>query len=70
MGGISQIDPCASFFFFNPSDSFSGVVCGASAYEVVVPAHGKAIVKTDLAVATPLDCYARIGIDYSLLCVY
>ena len=54
----------------SPSDSFSGVVCGASAYEVVVPAHGKAIVKTDLAVATPLDCYARIGIDYSLLCVY
>ena len=32
-----------------------------SAHEVVVPAHGKAIVKTDLAVATPLDCYARIG---------
>ena len=33
----------------------------SSAYDVVVPAHGKAIVKTDLAVATPLDCYARIG---------
>lgn len=27
----------------------------------VVPAHGKALVKTDLAIATPLDCYARIG---------
>jgi len=33
----------------------------SSACDVVVPAHGKAIVKTDLAVATPLDCYARIG---------
>eukprot|EP00613_Pedinella_sp_CCMP2098_P060361 CAMPEP_0171985726 /NCGR_PEP_ID=MMETSP0993-20121228/274506_1 /TAXON_ID=483369 /ORGANISM="non described non described, Strain CCMP2098" /LENGTH=374 /DNA_ID=CAMNT_0012638613 /DNA_START=20 /DNA_END=1145 /DNA_ORIENTATION=+ len=33
----------------------------ASAYDVVVPAHGKAIVKTDIAVATPLDCYARIA---------
>jgi dUTPase len=33
----------------------------ASAYDVVVPAHGKAIVKTDLAVATPPGCYARIG---------
>jgi dUTP pyrophosphatase len=27
----------------------------------VVPAHGKALVKTDLAIATPLDCYARIA---------
>lgn len=33
----------------------------ASAESVVVPARGKAIVKTDLAVATPLDCYARIA---------
>ena len=33
----------------------------SSAHAVVVPAHGKAIVKTDLAIATPLDCYARIG---------
>jgi dUTP pyrophosphatase len=33
----------------------------SSACAVVVPAHGKAIVQTDLAIATPLDCYARIG---------
>ena len=33
----------------------------SSAASTVVPAHGKAIIKTDLAVATPLDCYARIA---------
>ena len=33
----------------------------ASAVDTVVPAHGKALVKTDLAIATPLDCYARIA---------
>ena len=35
----------------------------ASAESKVVPAHGKALVKTDLSIATPLDCYARIGKD-------
>ena len=39
-----------------------------SACDVVVPARGKAIVKTDLAVATPLDCYARIGEHAMLSC--
>eukprot|EP00618_Florenciella_parvula_P014253 CAMPEP_0119467264 /NCGR_PEP_ID=MMETSP1344-20130328/1533_1 /TAXON_ID=236787 /ORGANISM="Florenciella parvula, Strain CCMP2471" /LENGTH=246 /DNA_ID=CAMNT_0007499621 /DNA_START=147 /DNA_END=887 /DNA_ORIENTATION=+ len=33
----------------------------ASAVEVTVPAGGKALVKTNLAIATPLDCYARIA---------
>ncbi|KAJ1450769.1 dUTPase-like protein [Pelagophyceae sp. CCMP2097] len=33
----------------------------ASAKAVTVPARGKAIVPTDLAIATPLDCYARIA---------
>jgi len=32
-----------------------------SAHDVVVPARGKTIAKTDLAVAMPFDCYARIG---------
>ena len=44
------------------------LLCIPSAHDVVVPARGKAIAKTDLAVATPLDCYARIG--ESLLLVY
>ena len=33
----------------------------ASAYDLVVPAHGKAIVKTDLAIAIPINTYARIA---------
>ena len=33
----------------------------AASQPVVVPARGKAIVPTDLAMATPGDCYARIA---------
>lgn len=33
----------------------------AAAKDVVVPARGRAVVPTDLAMATPLDCYARIA---------
>ena len=33
----------------------------AASQSVVVPANGKAIVPTDLAMATPADCYARIA---------
>ncbi|TYZ60114.1 hypothetical protein PybrP1_010637 [[Pythium] brassicae (nom. inval.)] len=33
----------------------------ASAYDAVVPARGKALVKTDLAVAVPAGCYARVA---------
>lgn len=33
----------------------------SSAYDVVVPAHGKAIVKTDLSIAIPPETYARIA---------
>ena len=33
----------------------------SSAYDVVVPKRGKAIVKTDLAVAIPPETYARIA---------
>lgn len=32
-----------------------------SAYDVSIPARGKAIVKTDLSIAVPPDCYGRIG---------
>lgn len=32
-----------------------------SAYDCVVPARGKAVVKTDLAIAIPWGTYARIG---------
>ena len=32
-----------------------------AAYDAVVPAGGKALIKTDLAVATPTNCYARIA---------
>ena len=32
-----------------------------SAYDCVVPARGKAIVKTDLAISIPWGTYARIG---------
>ncbi|KAF0685836.1 Aste57867_22311 [Aphanomyces stellatus] len=33
----------------------------ASAYECVIPAHGKALVKTDLAIAIPSGTYARVA---------
>ncbi|KAF0744596.1 hypothetical protein LEN26_003024 [Aphanomyces euteiches] len=33
----------------------------SSAYECVIPAHGKALVKTDLAIAIPSGTYARVA---------
>jgi hypothetical protein len=33
----------------------------SSAYECVVPARGKALVKTDLSIAIPVGTYARVG---------
>ena len=33
----------------------------ASAYDVIVPAHGRAVVKTGLAIAIPENTYARIA---------
>lgn len=33
----------------------------SSAYDLVVPKKGKAIVKTDLSIAIPPETYARIG---------
>ncbi len=33
----------------------------AAAHDCVVPANGKALVKTDLAIAVPEDCYGRIA---------
>jgi len=32
-----------------------------SACDLIVPAEGKALVKTDIAVAIPEGCYGRIG---------
>lgn len=32
-----------------------------SAHDVTVPAEGKALVKTDLAIAVPDGCYGRVG---------
>ena len=32
-----------------------------SAVDVVVPARGKALVKTDIAISFPEDCYARVA---------
>lgn len=33
----------------------------AAAYDAVVPAGGKALVKTDLCIAVPEGCYARVA---------
>lgn len=38
----------------------------SSAYDLVVPGKGKAIVKTDLSIAIPQNTYARIGIVTTL----
>lgn len=32
-----------------------------SAYDSVVPKHGKCLIKTDLAIKLPLNCYGRIA---------
>ena len=32
-----------------------------SAYDVIVPAEGKQLVKTDIAIALPTGCYGRVG---------
>ena len=36
------------------------IVC-YSAYDTTVPAEGKALVKTDVAVSLPEGCYGRVG---------
>lgn len=42
----------------------------SSAYEAVIPARGQALVKTDLAMIIPSDCYGRIGTNrFSLICL-
>lgn len=37
-----------------------------SAVHVVIPARGKGIAKTDLAIAVPEGCYGRIGMKFPL----
>ena len=36
------------------------ILC-CSAYDVTIPAEGKALVKTDIAIAVPEGCYGRVG---------
>ena len=48
------------YTYLQPKNTFHRFIISSS-HATIVPAHGKAIVKTDLSVATPLDCYARIG---------
>lgn len=33
----------------------------SSAYDMTVPARGKALVKTDIAISIPENTYARVG---------
>ena len=44
--------------FFN---IYSPCVLCCSAYDVTIPAEGKALVKTDIAIALPEGCYGRVG---------
>ena len=39
-----------------------------SACDVTLPAEGKAIVKTDIAVALPEGCYGRVGTCLTAAC--
>lgn len=36
-------------------------ICYSSAYDLSVPAQGKALVKTDLQVEVPDGCYGRVA---------
>lgn len=38
-----------------------------SAYDITVPAGGKGLVKTDISIAIPEDCYARVGTQMAYL---
>ncbi len=40
----------------------------SSAYDLVIPKRGKAIVKTDIAIAIPEGTYARVG-EYTIFCL-
>ena len=39
----------------------------SSAYDLVIPKHGKAIVKTDIAISIPEGTYARVGEKHVLV---
>ena len=41
--------------------SFAAGLDLSSAYDSVVPARGKVLVKTDIAIAIPENTYARVG---------
>ena len=44
-------------------DVLTSYICAflSSAYDVIVPATGKALVKTDLQIAVPSGCYGRVA---------
>ena len=52
---------CSAPLFLYPSHAPIPPLMLCSAYDVTIPAKGKAIVKTDLAVAIPSFCYGRVG---------
>jgi hypothetical protein len=71
--GLRSLQVCCKKLIFrcNVSDGNAFVCLFAnSAYEVIVPARGKALIKTDLAIAVPEDCYGRIGIGLARRSVY
>ena len=37
-----------------------------SAYDMIIPARGKGIVKTDLIIAVPEGCYGRVGKPFTI----
>jgi len=46
--------------FLHTSNTYF-VILLSSAYDGVVPARGKALLKTDLAIVVPPETYGRIG---------
>ena len=58
-GSITSPTVSTNFSFFLLHDCAGFDL--SSAYDIVVPKHGKAIVKTDLAIAIPENTYARVG---------
>jgi dUTP pyrophosphatase len=59
-GKFVQLNVCHTAHKLYMTNALAGFDL-SSAYDIVVPARGKAIVKTDLAIAIPPNTYARIG---------
>ena len=41
-----------------------------SAYDLVIPARGRALAKTDIQIALPDGCYGRVGKIRQKICVF